>query len=264
MASIPRRSNVHPLPQWLLRYAGRRRHLGPEYATTTRSPDTARRLFVAHRSGRRTGWQYGDAAGKERQRLLLIWIKQPPPFGGVLAVGPIAATNCRRLQHVSFDPRSNSRRLGRRSPMSRRRSPHHQARGRIRCSAVERHALASTRLLPRAGIRGAKYQCPLVCGPRQLVISPRTVMGPAFQVSDIRTGVFDFEGSGRRIVHDEDATLGSITGSLPACPQCRLVQPARDRLGPHLSIWPPSACAVEDLMRHRPMRSGTASGLGHD
>ena len=46
-------------------------------------------------------------------------------------------------------------------------------------AAVERHALASTiAFFPGRGSERAKYQCPLVCGPRQLVISPRTVMGP--------------------------------------------------------------------------------------
>ena len=78
----------------------------------------------------------------------------------------------------------------------------------------------------------------------------------AFQVSlDIRAGVFHFEGFGRRIVHDEDATLGTITGSPPAAdPNAALSSLSGIGAVRAERLAALGLRTVEDLMRHRPLR----------
>ena len=262
MASIPRRSECrHPPPQWLLRYAARRRHLGPECdATTTRSPDTARRRFVAHRSAAEPfSRQYGDAAGKERQRLLLIWIKQPLLLEAFSQLGqPQQQTVAAFSTFHSIHDQTRTSGWGVEVPCPR--DDHHITRlgDESDAAAVERHALASTiAFFPGAGIREGEVPVPTGVGPPPVGHLPPDRDGAtAFQVSlDIRTGVFDFKGSGRRIVHDEDATLGSITGSLPA-PAPNAALSSLPGIG---SVRAERLAAlglrtVEDLMRHRPLR----------
>ena len=61
--------------------------------------------------GRRAfGRQNGDAAGKERQRLLLIRIKQPLLLEAFSQLGQPQQQTVAAFSTFSFDPRSNSRR----------------------------------------------------------------------------------------------------------------------------------------------------------
>ena len=129
--------------------------------------------------------------------------------------------------------------------------------------AAERHALAST--IAGRGSERAKPTSARWCAAPPVGHLPDRDGATAFQVSlDIRTGVFDFKGSGRHIVHDEDATLGSITGSLPApAPNAALSSlPGIGSIAPN--VWPPSAYARWKTRCGTDHALGTASGLGHD